>query len=372
MQSLELEASLSDGAKKKIQDGSWRFIGATVQDTTTGKFVASLKAVEKKANTGYTPALFVALQNEICISQQLISAQIRNEFLSLTASVEKGVSQIVDKVDYLTDITLRQLIGDINFFFLQYDNLKSGDIERAETILHTGGAAAARLASMTDLFIRDYLGNVRVTLCRSDVTISYKQYQALAPDGFERKWDNVTELIYPDILTTQVKQFIPALIEIINRLNIISVCFNHELYMGYKDSLNALRTHLKNLLDQLVNGVPVNKGEFDDYAQRVFGKNDSGCRDHENDADRLAEHYESFSRNALGTRNFHQISFKQTDRNLVRSVREVLNMIDSIDNLLFRAEDLENGSILDTESVTLLRENTFPPRQNSPLLLDNK
>lgn len=55
MQILELEASLSDGAKKKIQEGSWRFIGATVQDTTTGKIVANLKTVEKKADTGYTP-----------------------------------------------------------------------------------------------------------------------------------------------------------------------------------------------------------------------------------------------------------------------------------------------------------------------------
>ncbi|EFC1586019.1 hypothetical protein FA846_22585, partial [Escherichia coli] len=103
MQTLELEASLSDGAKKKIQEGSWRFIGATVQDTTTGKIVANLKTVEKKADTGYTPALFVALQNEICISQQLISAQIRDEFRSLKASIAEGISQIAEKVDFQTE-----------------------------------------------------------------------------------------------------------------------------------------------------------------------------------------------------------------------------------------------------------------------------
>lgn len=369
MQTIELEASLSDGAKKKIQDGSWRFIGATVQDTTSGKIVASLKTVEKRANTGYTPALFVALQNEICISQQLISAQIRDEFRSLTTSITEGFRQIVDKVDLQTEITLGQLIGEINYFFLQYDHLKSGDIKRAETILQAGGGLAARLAGMTDVLIRDYLGNIGVTV--SSGTISYKQYQALAPDRYERRWGKVTELTYPDILTTQVKQFIPAMIEIINRLNIISVCFYHELYMGYQDSLNALRTHLKKLLDQLVDGVPVNHGEFDDYAQRVFGKDNLGRWIHENDADRLAEHYESFSRNELGARNFHQVSLTHSDWNLVSSVREVLNMIDSIDNLLLRAEDLENGSLLDTESVTLLRENTFPLRQNRPLLPDN-
>ncbi|EBZ0491457.1 hypothetical protein D6445_11860 [Salmonella enterica subsp. enterica serovar Infantis] len=370
MQVIELEASLSDGAKKKLQDGSWRFIGATVQDTTTGKIVANLKTVEKSADTSYTPALFVALQNEICISQQLISAQIRDEFRSLGASFAEGVSQIADKIDFQTEITLGQLIGEINHFFLQCDHLKSGELKRAETILLTGGGLAARLAGMTDVLIRDYLGKVEVTMRSS--TISYKQYQTLAPDSNERRWNHVTGLTYPDLLTTQVKRFIPALIEIINRLNIISVCFNHELYMGYQDSLRALRAHLKKLLDQLVDGVPVDHGEFDDYAQRVFGKDDQGRWIHENEADRLAEHYESFSRNELGARHFHQVSHMQSDWHLVSSVREVLNMIDSIDNLLLRAEDLENGSLLDTESVTLLRENTFPLRQNRPLLPDNK
>lgn len=129
MQILELEASLSDGAKKKIQEGSWRFIGATVQDTTTCKIVANLKTVEKKADTGYTPALFVALQNEICISQQLISAQIRDEFRSLQGSIAEGISQIAEKVDFQTEITLEQLIGEINHFFLQCDHLKSGGVK---------------------------------------------------------------------------------------------------------------------------------------------------------------------------------------------------------------------------------------------------
>lgn len=313
--------------------------------------------------------MFVALQNDICISQQLMSAQIRDEFRSLKSSLAEGLSQIEDKVDYQTEISMGQLVGEINHFFLQCDNLKSGDIKRAETILYDGGRMAARLAGMTDVMIRNYLGNVGITMQRK--TISYKQYQALGPHSQERAWDKVIALTYPDLLKTEIKQFIPALIEIINRLNIISVCFNHELYMGYRDNLTALRSYLRKLLDPLVNGVPVDKGEFDDYAQRVFGKNDKGLWINDNDADRLAKHFDAFSRNNLGARNFHAVSLTQSDWDQVYSVREVLNMIDSIDNLLLRAEDLENGALLDTESVTLLRENTFPLRQSRPLLPDN-
>lgn len=370
MPSIALEASLPTGAKQKIEKGDWRLIGVTVQDTTSGRMVANLKTVEKKSNTGYTPALFVALQNEIFISQQLMSTRIRDEFRNLKASLEEGLGEIENKVDFLTEITLGQLVGEINHFFIQCDYLKSEDIKRAETILHTGGVLAARLAGMTDGLIRDYLGNVGLSM--SGRRISNKQYQALPPDSNERKWGCVEGLTYPDLLNTQVKRFIPALIEILNRLNIISVCFNQELYMGYQDNLTVLRSHLKKLLDQLVEGVPVNRGEFDDYAQRVFGKDEQGRWIHDNEADRLAEHYDSFSRNILGARVFHRVSLTQSDWNQVNSVREVLNMIDSIDNLLLRAEDLENGSLLDRESVTLLRESTFQSRQGRLPVPDKK
>jgi hypothetical protein len=176
---------------------------------------------------------------------------------------------------------------------------------------------------------------------------------------------------YPDLLKSRVKQFIPALIEIMNRLNIISVCFHHELYMGYQETLTVLRSKLKNVLDQLVFGVVVNEPRYDDYAQRVFGKDKQGDWMHKNEADRLANHYAEFSRNNLGARIFSQISGRtDADWDLVNSVREVLNLIDSIDNLLLRGDDLDNGTIRDIESVTLLCEKTFPPRQNRLSLPD--
>jgi hypothetical protein len=365
MPSIEFEASMTPEAKEKIDKGEWRLNGVTIQDMTSGKMVGSLKTVKKEPHADYTPALFVALQNEICISQQLISAQIRDEFRSLKSSLAQGLRQIEDKIDFQTDITMGQIIGEINHFFSQFDNLKSGDTHRAEMILRDGGQLAARLAGMTDVLIRNYLGDVRLNV--SSNTMTYLEYLALPSDNWIQMWGEVTQLIYPDLLKSRAKQFIPALTEIMNRLNIISICFYNELYMDYQDTLQALRSQLKNLLDQLVNGLPVRNGKFDDYAQRVFGKDREGKWIHENEADRLSQHYPEFSRNNLGARVFRQITHTQEDWVLVCSVREVLNMIDSIDNLLLRGEDLESGSILDTGSIAKLCERTFPPRREYAL-----
>lgn len=371
MQSIELEASLPPGAKQKLDDGLWRVIGAVVQDASTGRMVANLKTVEKKANTDYTPALFVAIQDEIFVSQQLISAHISEEISKLTSVVSQGLRQIEQKVDTQTDIMLGMLNGQISYFFLEFEHLEYRDMDTANAILRSGGETAAKLARITDVFINEYFDAAEMTIgqgLRSQpLTMNYKAYQA--DSASHQRW-YVKSITYPDLRQSRIHQFIPALIEMMNRLNIISVCFRQKLFMGYADTLNTLRCMLMTVLKRLVFGLDVHSSGHDDYAQRVFGKDKNGKWIEPNDADRLAQYYQEFSRNELGARVFQQVTRTQDDWTLVYSVREVLNMIDSIDNLLQRGEELERGAIRDSESITLLREQIFPSRQNPQLLSD--
>ncbi|QEM94350.1 hypothetical protein FEI17_27390 (plasmid) [Kosakonia radicincitans] len=374
MQSIDLNVSLPPGAKEKLADGSLRIIGAVVQDTAKGRIVANLKTVVKEENTDYTPALFVAIQNEIFVSQQLISAQISEGFRRLEDSVSQAYRQLEGKIEFQTNIEMGQLVGEINHFFLRYETLKSGEKEKADRIMEAGGLLAARLAGMTDVLINDYFDTAEITYRWSRDTLkkSYKDYQASSCSTYSHshQYFHVENITYPDLRQTRVQQFIPALIEIMNRLNIISVCFFQELFMGYEETLKTLRSKLMDTLKRLVFGLDVKNPEYDDYAQRVFGKDKDGNWIHENEADRLSQHFPEFSRNNLGARVFHQIIHTQGDWALVSSVREVLNMIANVDNLLMRGEDLERGAIFDSESIALLREETFPTRRNTLSLAD--
>ncbi len=371
MQSIDLKASLPSGAKEKLENGSWRCIGVAVQDTASGRMVANLKTVVTEDSTDYTPALFVAIQNEIVVSQQLVSMQIREGFRRLEASVSQSFKQLEGKIDLQTNLEMGKLVGEINHFFLSYETLKSRDVDRADRVMDTGGLLAARLAGMIDVLIDDYFDTAEMTYVwtRDTLTTSYKAYQA---ESRHHQFWYVKKITYPDLRQSRVQQFIPALIEMMNRLNIISVCFRQELYMGYEETLKTLRSKLMAALEKLVFGLDVQNSEYDDYAQRVFGKDKEGKWIHENEADRLSQHFPDFSRNNLGARVFRQVIHTQDDWTLVSSVREVLNMIANVDKLLMRGEDLECGAISDSESIALLREETFPLRQNKPVLPDNK
>lgn len=371
MQSIDLKASLPPGAKEKLEDGSWRCIGLTVQDAANGRMVANLKTVVTEKSTDYTPALFVAIQNEIFVSQQLFSMQIREYFRRLEDSVSQSFRQLEGKIDLQTNLEMGKLVGEINHFFLSSESLKSRDVDRADRVMDTGGLLAARLAGMTDVLIDDYFDTAEITYvwCQDTLTKSYKAYQA---ETRNHQYWHVKKITYPDLRQSRVQQFIPALIEMINRLNIISVCFRQELYMGYKETLKTLRSKLMAALKKLVFGLEVQNPEYDDYAQRMFGKDKEGKWICENEADRLSQHFPQFSRNNLGARVFHQIIHTQDDLTLASSVREVLNMITSVDKLLMRGEDLECGAISDSESIALLREETFPLRQNRPVLPDDR
>lgn len=196
--------------------------------------------------------------------------------------------------------------------------------------------------------------------------MSYAAYlsQERPKNGYYHDPD-VIDMTYPDFTGSRTKNVIGALIEMFNSLNIISVCFNQDIYMGYQASLRALQSKMRALLDQLVFGVTVRKGKFCclDYRWMIFGHCDDNWIN-DNEVDRLAQYYNQFSRNSLATQVFtQQRNDVKRDYNLFAAVTDVLNYLEDIDHLLSRGTELEAGSILDTESIKMLSDCVFPEKQ---------
>lgn len=362
MKSVSYDAVMSPGAREKIDNGEWRVIGLSVMDTSNGRMVANLKTVTKSNQSEYTPALFVALRDEICLSQRLMSIKIRESF----DKQRSILNRIEGKIDFLTDVKFAELAGEINHFFTQCDHLHTSEAVKAERVLDHGGRLAARLAGITDALIDDYLGSVQLVV--GNETMDYSMYTSREyTTGGYRYEPDVTEMTYPDFIGTRVKSFLGTLIEMLNSLNLISVCFNQELYMGYMDSLTALRVKLRALLNSLVFGVPVKEGKFKckNYRALIFTKDRNGDWVQDNEAERLAQYYTEFSHNNLAASIYERTSgYVKRDENLFAAVTAVLNFIEDIDLLLSRGTELTEGSIMDTESIKLLSETIFPSRTN--------
>ncbi len=362
MKSISYDAVMSPGAREKIDSGKWRVIGLSVMDTSNGRMVANLKTVTKSDQSEYTSALFVALRDEICLSQRLLSTKIRESF----DKQRRMLNRIEGKIDFLTDVKLGELAGEINHFFTKCDHLHTNETEKAERVLDYGGRLAARLAGITDTLIKNYLGDVQMIV--GDKTMTYAMYTSREkPAGAYHYEPDVTDITYPDFITARVNHFIGALIEMFNSLNLISVCFERELYMGYMDSLTALRVRLLELLEQLVFGVSVAKGKFKckDYASLIFSKDHHGDWVQDNEAERLAKYYSDFSRNNLAASIYERASEQvKRDEHLFSAVTATLNFIDDIDLLISRGNELLEGGIMDVESIKLLSETIFPYRNN--------
>lgn len=290
---------MSEGAKQKINDGSWRVLGLTIQDTKTGRIVANLKTITNESESGYTPAMFLALNDQIICSQRIVSEQVRQVFTRLNA----GQLRIEYKLDFIIDTNFGALQGEIFYFFSQYESLRNGNSSAADSYLEMGGLLASRLSGMIDALVKNYLDQVEVT--SGNNTMKYSAYLTTPADQLQ--YMEVSALKYPNFNRTWCNVFIDGLIELFNELNIVSVCFQQELFMGYRVSLEALQDKLFSLLSNLVCGVPLYQfaaymsrmHRFPTYCEQVFSRDSQGEWVRENEAARLEKYWDTFSRDNL-------------------------------------------------------------------------
>ncbi|MCE1517162.1 hypothetical protein LWU31_20485 [Enterobacter hormaechei] len=361
---------MSAGAQKKIDDGTWEVMGLTVRDRKTGRIVANLKTVTNESESGYTPAMFLALNDQIICSQRLLSEHIRQVYQRLHA----GQFRIEDKLDFMIDTNFGALQGEIFYHFSRFETLRNGNSDAAERFLESGGLLASRISGMIDPLVKNYLDQVEVTA--GNQTMKYSEY--LATPVNQLQWMSVSALKYPAFNNTWCHILIDGLLELFNELNIVSVCFNQELFMGYRASLEALHEKLHTLLNDLVWGVKLykmpphshNQHTLHTYRLQVFSTDANGEWIQANEAERLEKYWDLFNRDNLAVTHFPraQNSFENPTRDpeLYQAISLILDLLDKISDLLCRSEQLEEGGIDDTEALQLLAEKIFRAPKSIP------
>lgn len=354
---------MSKGAQQKINEGSWEVVGLTVKDKKTGRIVANLKTVTNESESGYTPAMFLALNDQVICSQRIVSEQIRQVYQKL----HKGQLRIEDKLDFMIDSNFGALQGEIYYHFTRFENLRNGDSASADRFVETGGVLASRLSGMVDALVKNYLSQVEITA--GTTCIKYSEYMALSDD--QKRFMEVTALKFPNFNSTWCHIFIDGLIELFNELNIVSVCYQQEIFMGYRLSLEALKDKLIFLLSNLVCGVSLfefhnhmfKSHSFSKYCEQVFSRDYDGNWVRENEAERLEKYWDAFTRDNLAVTRFPWAQSAREnpkrDPELYQAVTIVLDLIDKISDLLCRGTQFEDGGIEDSEAIKLLAEKVF-------------
>lgn len=359
---MSVKAILTDSIKKQINNGTLKIEGLQLRDSR-GKFTTPLNTLMVKEEHTYSPALIVQFQNEFLVTMSVINRDIRAGF---RAQSEK-LSRIERKLERLIINELDRLNSEVNFFFSEVADLDKCDCGRVEQLLFSGSKTAALLAQKLGQFLDEYIDGMTLrNSYNSNIVVTYGEFKEGASDKIYRRSIEIVE--YPCFKDSAAEVYTNALLEMLNSLNILSLIHRGRNTPDYLINLEGVKEKLVVLLKTLA---------VDDL-QKHFGSEYPGFRDmcyevysgYQNnnrfvyrgnpEAERLRIYFNEFSSDALAVRERVQGHARvHQDEHLHCAITEILNMLESIENLKLRASTLPNSAEERAEAISVLSDKFF-------------
>lgn len=359
---LSVKAILPDTIKKQLDDGTLKIEGLQLRDSR-GKYTTPLNTLMVKEERTYSSALIVPFQNEFLVTLSLINHNIRAEFREQS----EKLSCIDRKLDQLITNEMDKLNADVNFFFSEVADLDKHDHGRAELLLFEGSKTASLLAQKLGQFMEGYIDNMalRNRYNASDI-LTYGEFKEGATG--KRYLHSSDIVVYPCFKGSSVEVYTRAFLEMLNSLNILSLIHRSRNTPDYLINLERVKYKLEELLKALA---------VDDL-QKNFGKEYPGFRDmcyqmypdyQDNrrlkyrgnpEAERLSVYFSAFSSDALAVRERIQAdSSVYQDEHLHYAITEILNMLESIENLKTRVSTLPDDAEERNQAISVLSDKFF-------------
>lgn len=359
---MGVRAILTDTIKKQINDGTLKIEGLQLRDSR-GRFTTPLNTLMVKEEHKYSPALIVQFQNEFLVALSVINRDIRTGFREQS----EKLSRIERKLERLIVNEMDRLNAEVNFFFSEVVDLDKCDNRRAEQLLFNGGKTAALLAQKLGQFVDEYIDAM---VCRDrhypNTIVTYGELKMGGGDKTFRYSNGIVE--YPCFKGSTVEVYTHAFLEILNSLNILSLIHRGRNTPEYFINLDGVKDKLVILLKMLA---------VDDL-QKQFYSECPGFRDmcyqiypdHQDkkrliyrgnpEAERLCVYFREFSSNDLAVREcIKDDSEVYQDEHLHCAITEVLNILESIDNLKMRASTLPDTTEERAQAISVLSDKFF-------------
>lgn len=333
--------------QSNIDSGHYKINGSLVRDKL-GRIVCHLDSLEAKEEQYFSPSIFISIQNHAITSVSIVSIQLQNELKEFRAKY----TSIDKKLDRLLANQANTLISSITNFEEHFNALISGSsLTNEKEAFATGTKAASELAAHIPSYIKDYLGEIRVY--HRDKSYDGEKYSDyLARDS--RYLPVLTESKFSNFTNSEARYFLYAFINIINNINIISLCFDSKIYPRYEENLQQVRAFAVDLLVKVINGLG---GEVDIF-EMCYTCDHNKYHPIKN-IESLLE-YVDFSIHDLILRKFGNGSnYYYYDEDRVASMYEIIRIINNIDNLLKRKEQLSDLDLNGLPELNHIKKITF-------------
>ncbi|ELI8237229.1 hypothetical protein RSG04_000528 [Yersinia enterocolitica] len=363
LEEVTVKAILTDKIKQQIENGSLKIDGLQLRDSR-GKFTTPLDTLMVKEDRKYSPALMVQFQNEFLVTLSVINRDIRRGFREQSDKL----SRIERKLDQLIKNEMDRLNAEVNFFFSEVADLDKHDPGRAERLLFDGSKTAALLAQKLGQFMDEYIDSMALRNRQNySDALTYGESKEGATD--KKRWRYSSDIaVYPCFKGSAAEVYTQAFLEMLNSLNILSLIHRDRNLPDYLINLEELKDKLVGLLKALA---------VDDL-QKHFGKELPGFRDMcyqlypdyqdnkhlryrgNQEAGRLSVFFNEFSSDALAVRERMQDNFSvYQDEHLHSAITEILNMLESIDNLKTRCSALPDTTEERGQAISVLSDKFY-------------
>ncbi|UFT94993.1 hypothetical protein [Pectobacterium carotovorum] len=362
LEEVTVKAILTDKIKEQIENGSLKIDGLQLRDSC-GKFTTPLDTLMVKEDQKYSPALMVQFQNEFLVTQSIINRDIRAGFREQS----EKLSRIERKLDLLLINDIEKLNADMNFFFSEVADLDKDDREEARQLLYDGKKTAALLAQKLEQFIVEYVDGMTLknTYGHQNI-VTYGRFN----DGEKNKayYSDYAIVEYPCFKGSSAEVYTSAFLEMLNSLNILSLIHRGHSPREYFDNLDVVKGKLERLLktlavDDLQKCFSVKYPGFRDMCYQLYPNYQDNKKLYyrgNSEAERLCVYLSEFSSDMLAIRGrVVGDSAVPQDENLHCAITEILNMLESIENLKMRASTLPDTAEEREQAISVLSDKFF-------------
>lgn len=342
-----IQVNIPPEIQKNIDTGEYTIKGSVVRDKL-GRFVSHLDSLEVDDGHYFSPSIFVSIQSYAITAVSTVSIRLQNDLKELRTEN----TSINGKLDRLLGNQTNNLIASITNFEAHFNSLmKKSSLSDEKGTFAAGTKAASELAAHIPDYIKDYLGET-IVFHRKEEYYGEK-YSAYLSKNSEYV-PQITKSKFSNFINSEAYYFVYSFINIINNINVLSLCYDFTTFPEYEENLQQIRTQMVDLLSKITKGLG---GEGDIFGM-CYTMNQHEMSHRITNIETLTK-YTNINIHDLIQRNFAHGSNFNYDVDRVNSMYAIVRIIEDIDNLLKRKEQFSDLKLDELPELEQLKKLTF-------------
>lgn len=338
----KLKVIIPQDVQQKIENGEYILRGSQVRDNL-GKIVCNLESLDVEDDDYFSPSIFLIQNNHTFISQSVVSKKLTSDL----ESYKRKFIAIENKLDEVVEFQTNSLVSKVSTFnelFAMFQ--EKSTLLDPPSIFSSGVIAASEIASNLDLYLTRYLDGTIVfpqnTYHNGQLFSDYRKMDGYKP--------SIQRTEFCDFSDSKAFYFIYAFMNIINNLNILSLCLDKKIHPRYQDNLLEVRAKIVNLIETLINGLC----NEDDVYKMCYSTNNSNSYYPLENLLKIVDFDSKRSIDDLILADYPKRVSVCYDGNRVTSLNTCISLVKEIDSLLSRSEQLSTLKLEEIPEITEL------------------